>query len=175
MTVFLKQNTKTCECTSGHRKDLNNANYKGSTTLSKYVWKLKEERKAFQIKWKIIDRAPPYNPMTRKCNLCIKEKFYIIYRPNMATLNKRNELFNSCRHRHSTLLAKAWEVFLCKYYLSTFFFPVSFVYFNVFHLYLSLQFLKIGCDICQICYDYETASKIANVIKFVVKKSCEFK
>ena len=110
---------------------LNNPKYKSHTTLSKYVWKLKEERKVFSLKWKIIDRAPPYNPMTRKCNLCIKEKFYIIYRPNMATLNKRNELFNSCwqRHEKCSYVNVIYQLFLssiiCLFYCISFFIIIA--------------------------------------------------
>ena len=87
-----------------HRTSLNNPKYKGSTTLSKYVWKLKEEKKAYTIKWRIIDRAPAFNPITKRCNLCNKEKFYIIYRQNLASLNKRNELYRVCFHRRTELL-----------------------------------------------------------------------
>ena len=36
--------------------------------------------------------------------LCLWEKYYIICRPNMATLNNRNELVSSCRHAKKFLL-----------------------------------------------------------------------
>ena len=91
----------------GHRTSLNNPNYKSETTLSKYVWKLKEEKKNFILKWKIIDRAPLYNPLTKKCNLCNKEKFYIMYRRDMATLNRRSEVYTACKHRIMQLLVKS--------------------------------------------------------------------
>ena len=41
---------------------------------------------------------------SKRCNLCLKEKFLIIYRPKLSTLNKRNELVSSCRHRNKALL-----------------------------------------------------------------------
>ena len=58
----------------GHRTDMNNPKYrdKGSK-LSKVIWELKDEGVNFQIKWRIVDRAPKYNPRTRKCALCVKE------------------------------------------------------------------------------------------------------
>ena len=40
----------------------------------------------------------------KTCNLCLKEKFLIICRPELSTLNKRNELVSSCRHRNKALL-----------------------------------------------------------------------
>ena len=78
-----------------------------TTTLSTYISKLNEEGKQFTVKWEIMDRAPVFNPVTRKCRLCLKEIFYIIFRPDSASLNRRNELFNTCRHRTQKLLEKA--------------------------------------------------------------------
>ena len=77
------------------------------TTLSAHVCKLEEEGKQYTIKWDIMDRAPVYNPVTRKCRLCLKEIFYILFRPDSASLNNRSELFNTCRHRKQKLLEKA--------------------------------------------------------------------
>ena len=74
------------------------------TTLSSYIWKLKDENKQFNVTWKIIDRGPTYNPITKKCLLCIRESFHIIF--DNPTLNRRTELFNPCRHRLSELLCK---------------------------------------------------------------------
>ena len=44
----------------GHRSDMNNpANKdKNRSTLANYVWKLKDERKNFDFKWKIIGKIP---------------------------------------------------------------------------------------------------------------------
>ena len=77
--------------------------------------------------WRYIDRGSPYNPITKRCNLCNKEKFYIIYRPHMATLNKRHELYTPCKHRLMPLLATVWTVIsdiyiICIYLIS---FPLS--------------------------------------------------
>ena len=77
-----------------------------NTTLSAYVCKLEEEGKQYTVKWEIMDRAPVFNPVTRKCRLCLKEIFYILFRPDSASLNKRGELFNTCRHRKQKLLEK---------------------------------------------------------------------
>ena len=82
----------------------NNENEKNKTTLSTYLWKLKEEGKAHDIKWDIMDRATNFNPVNRKCRLCLKEIFYIMFKPESATLNSRNELYNTCRHRKQKLL-----------------------------------------------------------------------
>ena len=85
-----------------HRTDCNNPKYKNGTTLSKYVWKLKEKR-AFSIKWKIIDRGSSYNPISKVCRLHAQESYYIIYRRDMASLNKKSELFHNSGHKHTDL------------------------------------------------------------------------
>ena len=35
-----------------------------------------------ELKWRIIDRGEKFNPSTRKCNLCLKEKYHIIFQPS---------------------------------------------------------------------------------------------
>ena len=36
--------------------------------------------------------AAPYNPASNRCNLRLWEKYFIIYKPELASLNKQNEL-----------------------------------------------------------------------------------
>ena len=49
----------------------------------------------------------PYNPAFNRCNLCLWEKYLIFCRPDLSTLNKRNELINSCRHANKSLLIQS--------------------------------------------------------------------
>ena len=56
------------------------------------------------ISWRIISSSSSYNSSSKRCNLCLKEKFLIICRPDLSSLNKRNELVSSCRHRNKALL-----------------------------------------------------------------------
>ena len=56
------------------------------------------------IKWKIIKKCQPYSNRTKRCNLCLYEKFIIICHPELSSLN-RNELVSTCRHRKRHLLA----------------------------------------------------------------------
>ena len=92
---------------SSHKTSINNPKYQHSTTLSTHVRRLKSENKNFSVKWGPLDRAPNFNPSTKKCRLCLKEKWYIMYRPETATLNKRSEFFTACRHRLKGLLANS--------------------------------------------------------------------
>ena len=87
-----------------HRGSMNNVDSDHSTTLSSHIWRLKNSNKSFNIKWNIVAKAKEFNPKTKKCNLCLKEKFCIMFQPNGATLNSRSEVFSTCRHRLKKLL-----------------------------------------------------------------------
>ena len=87
-----------------HMSDFRNERYKDSTTLSTYIWKLKREGVPYDTSWETLSRAKVFNPVTRTCQLCIREKYLIMFNPESATLNSRNELFSTCRHRLKQLL-----------------------------------------------------------------------
>ena len=98
-----------CETTfkarySNHKASFNHADKKNQTELRKYVWSLKENNINFNIKWKTIASCRAYSNTTKKCNLCLTEKYYILCHPELSSLNKRNELASQCRHMRSYLL-----------------------------------------------------------------------
>ena len=57
-----------------------------STTLSSHLWDLTDKNIQYNLNWELVDRAQEFNPSTRKCRLCNKEKYYIIFQPEGATL-----------------------------------------------------------------------------------------
>ena len=61
-----------------------------------------------QITWKILAKAKPFTNFTKRCNPCTMEKFFLICRPHMVTLNRRNELASTCRHRRKFILRYNW-------------------------------------------------------------------
>ena len=77
---------------------------RNETELSEHLWQLKEANKEIDITWKTLAKAKPYTNLTKRCNLCTIEKFFLICRPHMATLNKRNELVSTHRHRRKFIL-----------------------------------------------------------------------
>ena len=89
---------------ANHKSSFKCQSKRNATELSKHIWRLKDNNLTYSIKWKILCRAPHYSNKTRKCSLCIAEKFYILCKPGFATLNKRNELLGSCRHKNNFLL-----------------------------------------------------------------------
>ena len=90
---------------------------KKGTTLSKYIWTLKDpdncdiepcpDKIDYEIKWKILARAKGYNPIAGLCRLCLKESYFILFKPETASLNKRSEIYTPCPHRKLKFLADA--------------------------------------------------------------------
>ena len=89
---------------TNHKASFNHSSKRNTTELSKYIWQLKDSNTDFELKWNILEHAKAYSNNTKLCNLCTCEKYYIIYKPQLATLNKRTELVNTCRHAAKFLL-----------------------------------------------------------------------
>ncbi len=88
-----------------HTCSFRNSNKRNATKLSQYIWSLKDKGVQHNLKWKIIAKSKSYSTSTKTCNLCLKEKYFIICKPELSTLNSRNELASECRHRKSHLLS----------------------------------------------------------------------
>ena len=78
---------------------------KDQTSLSKYIWEHKSDEN-WNVTWKIVDRGRKFSPVSGSCQLCAKESFYILFKPEMAQLNKRSEIFSACPHKKTALLFK---------------------------------------------------------------------
>ena len=87
---------------ANHKKSFKHEKYKTETELSMLVWDLKNQNINFDISWKIIDRASNFNPTTGKCNLCVLEKYYWIFKPELASINKVSD--EKCPHKWPRLL-----------------------------------------------------------------------
>ena len=91
-----------------HKSSMERQNPDNTTTLSAHFWAELEAGRAPRVTWRVLEsRIPPFNPVTGKCQLCIREKFYIVMKPHLATLNQRQEIFSNCRHKESRLLKRA--------------------------------------------------------------------
>ena len=74
------------------------------TTLSSYVWKLKDKEVPFEVKWSIRARGHAFSSGSKSCDLCLTEKLIIMTENQHTMLNKRDELLETCRHRRKHLL-----------------------------------------------------------------------
>ena len=87
-----------------HNTNMNNETGRTETALSAHIWSLKDQGKQYEVKWKIRCRGSDYNPRTKKCRICLREKHFIMYDRSGCSLNKRSEVFNTCRHKRTKLL-----------------------------------------------------------------------
>ena len=90
-----------------HEHDFRKREKCESTELSKYVWQLKNNNIAYNIKWKILKKVAELKNGSRMCRLCTMEAA-IIMKNRAGQLNKRTEIMNKCRHRNKYLL-KNWK------------------------------------------------------------------
>ena len=84
---------------NNHQSSLRLRHLGAATTLSSYVWQLKDSDTDYRIRWKIVKSVPGYTKETKKCQLCLAEKTLILYSDKRHQINKRNEIMNKCRHR----------------------------------------------------------------------------
>lgn len=59
----------------------------------------------YNITWKFLPKTNTYNVAINGCNLCFWEKFFIICKPNTATLNTHSEFIPSCGHGRKLYLS----------------------------------------------------------------------
>ena len=77
---------------------MENSDSRTSSKLAGHIWSLKDRGvHDFEVTWEIFS-------VTIKCMLCLKEKHFIMYGEGTSSLNKRSEIFNTCRHRIKGLL-----------------------------------------------------------------------
>ena len=77
-------------------------NYIGLTELT-FKDRLYKHRHNTNIRWSILDKASTFRNGSQRCNLCLTEKYHIIFQ-NIPLLNKRNELLSNCLHINKFLL-----------------------------------------------------------------------
>ena len=84
---------------NNHTASFRNPRRDTETELSKHIWKLKKTNVQHNVEWKILKKCRPYNNIAKRCQLCTYEKYVIVCKGHLATLNKRSELLNTCPHR----------------------------------------------------------------------------
>ena len=76
--------------------------------MSSYVRETFKKQKIIpKLSWSILKTAPAYNNISKKCPLCMQEKFEIItYKNPDELLNKKSELISTCRHKRKFMLSE---------------------------------------------------------------------
>ena len=80
-----------------HMKSFSNKRYTNDTSLSKYMWEIKEKHQENpSLKWSIVTRVPAYSNIKKNCFLCLREKLEIVDYPHPEELlNKGSELVSA--------------------------------------------------------------------------------
>ena len=69
-----------------HNKSFRHRSYANETTLSKYVWEIKDKCNEMpSLKWSVVKSVPRYSNIS-KCLLCLHERFEIVNYPNQEEL-----------------------------------------------------------------------------------------
>ena len=82
-----------------HNKSFIHRSYANKTTPSKYVWEIKDKYNEMpSLKWSVVKSVPGYSNISKRCLLCLHEKFEIVNYPNQKELlKKRFELISKGR------------------------------------------------------------------------------
>ena len=83
---------------ANHRHSFRNSKLRNATRLSSYIHELQEQNKPWDIKWSIQAQSSPYICGSRRCTLCLTEKYEILRSNPSRTLNRRTEIPNRCQH-----------------------------------------------------------------------------
>ena len=71
-----------------------------STELSKHFSEMKRKGiKKSIMHWSTIDHAKPYQNGSKRCHLCLTEKYHTLKSP-VNLINKRSKLLSKCRHEN---------------------------------------------------------------------------
>ena len=100
----LADNTFQTRCNT-HTSSFRNDNKRYATTLSKYIWSLRDKGIQYSIKWRSVSKCSAYSPSSNVCKLCLREKYFIIYKARICVFNSRNELPSECKHWKCYLLS----------------------------------------------------------------------
>ena len=87
-----------------HKKSIKSKSNRNDTTLSSYLWDLREKYNVFStLTWSVVKSVPAYSNILKQCLLCLTEKVLIaIYKNPEELLNKRLELMAKCCHDNNS-------------------------------------------------------------------------
>ena len=89
---------------ANHKRSFNINRYKSDTKLSFDYWKLEAGNSNPKVTWAAKNQFSAYNPQSKRCSLCINEKFEILKDRENNSLNKKSEVISKCRHQKKYVL-----------------------------------------------------------------------
>ena len=89
---------------NNHTNSFPHRYHKQDTELWRHIWKLQDKGINFNVKWSIAAYASMHRCGSRKCDLCLTEKYAIARAIHKNLLSKKTELISKCRHRNQNIL-----------------------------------------------------------------------
>ena len=90
-----------------HKTCLEDEGADGHTSLTNHYWREKTLERTLWLPGIFLEKIiPTLNPVKRGCKLCLREKFTIVLKPELASLNSRQEIFAHCRHLQFELIGR---------------------------------------------------------------------
>ena len=74
-----------------------------------FVWENKHTNTETYLEWRILDKAKSYGPVSRKCMLCLTEKYQILL-SKVNLLNSRSELVTKYCHENKFYLSNYKDI-----------------------------------------------------------------
>ena len=92
-----------------HKKSFNHVKHKNDTELSKEFWEVKKREGTPKITCKIIAIYYSYKPNSRRCFLCLHEKFKTAAHTGDKLLNERAEIISTSRKKEQVQTCQLWN------------------------------------------------------------------
>ena len=95
-----------CETTfkdrfGNYKKSFNHVKHKNDKEQSKEFWEIKKRNGTSKITWKIIRICRSCNPSSKRCLLCLNEKYEIATYKGDNLLNKNTEIIKTHLQKHT--------------------------------------------------------------------------
>ena len=72
-----------------HKKSFRNWKYANETSLSKCIWEMKDKHNISpNLMWCIVKSVPGYSNISKRCMLCLHEKYEILNYPDQEELGE---------------------------------------------------------------------------------------
>ena len=92
---------------SSHNTSFRNERYRDQTSLSSYIWHLKDLGADYTIRWSVVRHAQAHRAGDKICSLCLAEKLAILHGSSTAASRFRTLGIRSASTREMSCLANA--------------------------------------------------------------------
>ena len=92
-----------------HKNGFRYESNKSATELSNFVWENKHTNAETSIEWELLDKAKSNEPGSKKCMLCLTDKYHIKF-SMLNLLNSRSELVTKYRYQNKCYLSNYKDI-----------------------------------------------------------------